>query len=233
MDQPPQPTGFPQPPIQPQVVPEPIPPQPRRKSRVLRPAVRGLPAARAGRLAGAERRCCWSPSGCRARLGRRRRPGAGEVLLAMNRYGTRQGGHPLDRGHDPQRRRLLQAADRPCPEGHRGRQSEGDRGPRQLARRHDHRQRLHAPPPPQAGRRHPHSHRGQHGRGRRQRRLLRVDVRRRHARHDLRRADHLDRLDRRDHSALQRRRTDGEMGNPGRRRRQPSPEGRWAASPAK
>ena len=38
----------------------------------------------------------------------------------------------------------------------------------------------------------------------------------------LRRADHLDRLDRRDHSALQRRRTDGEMGHPGGRHRQRS-----------
>ena len=35
MDQPPQPTGFPQPPIQPQVVPEPVSAPPPRKSRVL------------------------------------------------------------------------------------------------------------------------------------------------------------------------------------------------------
>ena len=153
MDQPPQPTGLPQPPLQPQIVPEPRATPPPRKSRVLGPAVRGLSGARAAWLAGAERAAVVvvGLSGLggvgRARAGCRR-------ILLPQPLRRRQGGHPLDRGHDPQRRRLLQASDRPRQERHRGWQSEGDRGPRQLARRHDHRQRLHAPPPPQTGRRH-------------------------------------------------------------------------------
>ena len=54
-----------------------------------------------------------------------------------------------------------------------------------FARRHRQRQRLHLPPPPPPGREREAqgSDRGQHGRHRGQRRLLRVDGRRRHARH--------------------------------------------------
>ena len=154
MDQTPQPTGFSQPPVQPQVVPEPIA-APRRESR------------------GSSFGCCCSflligligSLALNAVLvvvvgltglaeSDERGPRAGEILLPQPPR-RRQGGHPLDRGHDPQRRRVLQASDRPRPERHRGGQPEGACGPRRFARRHDHRQRLHVPLPPQTGRRTP------------------------------------------------------------------------------
>ena len=66
------------------------------------------------------------------------------------------------------------------------------------------------------------SDRGEHGGHCSQRRILLIDGRRRRAEHDFRGANHLDRLDRRDHSAFHRGRFVGKLENSGRLGRQRS-----------
>ena len=76
-------------------------------------------------------------------------------------------------------------------------------------------------------------HGREHGQPLRERRLLRRDGRRRSAGRDLRRADDLDRLDRRDHSALRCVRAAWAAGTSKTIRSPAGRSSRWAASPSR